>query len=327
MTRLTAPAWPDLAAALADLVRQIPSGRVTTFGDLAEALGDLSAARWVATWIGTHIDTNPLPLHRVVRRSGELARWQPSAQARLLEKEGVPAAGARIDLAAYRWRDFQTARPLQQLAAWQHQLADAAQERPWSTCPRQIGGVDLSYISDTEAVAAFALVDVASGELVASTTLTRPTPFPYLPGYLTFRELPLLLELLDDVGATIGRPELLLVDGSGRLHPRRAGIAVAVGVLSGVPTIGVAKHQLCGQILPGSSVDGCPVIAHDGTPVGAILEGGSRRRTLYVSPGDGVDLPSAVRLVRAVWRAPRLPLPIDSADRLSRAAARDAKRS
>jgi len=197
-------------------------------------------------------------------------------------------------------------------------MADAATLTAWDAVPETIGGVDLSYLSDDEAVAAYVSVAVGKGSVRFSHAVQRRVPFPYIPGYLTFREAPVLLDLLSEVREQAVMDPVILVDGSGRLHPRRAGIAVAVGLLGEVATVGVSKHQLCGRIVKERSVEGCPVIEDAGEPVGAVLDGGSKRRTLFVSPGHGIDLPSAIRCVRAVWERRRLPLPTHHADRMSR---------
>src|SRR5207244_392523 len=97
--------------------------------------------------------------------------------------------------------------------------------------PRFVGGVDVSYRGAHEGVAAYALVEVASGKLVWSTMIRRPVRFPYITSYLTFRELPLLVALIEEVRAQDRLAPVVMVDGTGRLHPRRAGIASHLGVV------------------------------------------------------------------------------------------------
>lgn len=320
MSSVTLPPLPHLAALLHHLLHQVPHGFATTFGDLAEALGDLSAARWVAAAVGEMIDG---PWHRVVRRTGELAsadeeRRQLQIQ-RLMAEHIAVSDDSWIDLAAHRWTAFVTNHPLRQLAAWQLNMANAARCDAVIAVPREIAGLDVSYVSPNEAVAAYVVVSVATGDVVFSATHRDVIRFPYIPGYLTFRELPMHVALLDRVRGERPLADVILVDGAGQLHPRRSGIAVAVGVVADCRTIGVAKHRLCGRAV---LVDGETRLEYQSVTLGAALMGTTTRRPLDVSPGQGMNVASAVACVRGVWPSGRSPLPIAAADRLSRQVAR-----
>jgi len=311
---------PDISAALHGLLRQIPRGRVTTFGDLAEALGDLSAARWVA---GAMTDCPELPAHRVVKRTGEipLANTGRSAdrRARLLS-EGIPCSESSIaDMAAFRWREFVSDAPLKRLAEWQETIAQRARNDEDLDVPNVIGGLDISYVTDHEAVAAYVEIETSRCELLYSTTCRAEVSFPYLTGYLTFRELPLHLELLAKVRKEKPLAKVILMDGAGQLHPRRCGIAVAVGVETDCVTVGVAKHHLCGRKLQD---DPQSFLEWNGDVLGRMLYCPNGRHPAYVSPGQGISLAAAVRCVQAVWPDGRSPRPIHVADQLSRQVAR-----
>lgn len=306
------PNLPDLSDELKRLLAQVPRGRVTSFGDLAEALGDLGAARWVATEIAGWRDTK-LPWHRAVRRTGDLAAGtddERQRQSELLKGEGVDLE--RVP----RWTGFASSRPLRTLAEWQSATARLATFDESVPLPERVGAVDLSYASDSKAVAAYVACDSKTLEIVDRESVRVPVPFPYIPGYLTFRELPALLELVGRVDNRIA--PIVLVDGSGRLHPRRFGIAVALGVLAGLRTVGVSKHRLCGRPRGETASDEVPLWDGD-EQLGYRLDGGSKRRTMYVSPGCGINAASAVRIVRSVWKDRRSPEPIHWADALSRA--------
>jgi deoxyribonuclease V len=320
MSAWSLPPLPDLTELLAQLLDQVPAGRVTTYGDLATALGDVRAARWVAQALSDAPLSEHRAAHRVLRQTGVIVEAATAQRQQLIDEGCRFRAVWQVDMEAAR-SAFASPRPLTVLSAWQLRMSAAAELTPWSAPPATIGGVDLSYASSSEAVAAYVRIDVATGDVLFSHTLRRATPFPYIPGYLTFREAPVLVDLLADVRQQGRLDSLILVDGSGRLHPRRAGIAVAVGMLAGCATIGVSKHQLCGRRTE-QLVEGCPIIEHDEEAVGAVMDGGSKRRTLFVSPGQGIDLASAVRCTQAVWRNQRLPLPTFHADRLSRTVVR-----
>ncbi len=119
--------------------------------------------------------------------------------------------------------------------------------------------------------------------------------FPYVPGLLSFREAPPILELLRGLSE---KPDLLLVDGHGLAHPRRFGLACHVGLFSDVPTIGVAKSRLVGTYQePGIERGSRSKLADRGETVGAVLRTRSAVRPVFVSIGHRVSLKTAIDLV------------------------------
>jgi deoxyribonuclease V len=147
-------------------------------------------------------------------------------------------------------------------------------------------------------------------------------PFPYVPGYLGFREAPALVAAWDRLAA---KPGLLLVDGHGRAHPRRCGIAVHLGVLLDVPAIGVGKSLLCGQVegeLADEAGATAPLVDR-GEVVAMAVRTRARALPVYVGVGHRISLESAVVTVLALSGGRRLPLPI----RLAHDAANAARRA
>ena len=240
------PAVPDLVGCLGRLLMQVPAGKVTTCGDLAEALGNRIAARWVGYFALHHEHDAACPCHRILRAGGELGPYiddlSPFLQkARRLADEGVAVRQGAVDLERFAFRDFMSDRPLERLRQIQADVQARIVVRPRRRIPRLAGGVDVAYPSPDVGVAAYALVETATGRLVWSATVRRPVAFPYISTYLSFREIPILLELLDEVRAAGRLAEVLLVDGSGIMHHRHAGIASHLGVVASLPTIGVTK--------------------------------------------------------------------------------------
>jgi deoxyribonuclease V len=150
---------------------------------------------------------------------------------------------------------------------------------------------------------------------------TRIPPFAYVPGYLGFREAPALVAAWEMLAE---KPGLLFVDGHGRAHPRRCGIATHLGVLLDVPAIGVAKSILCGRVegelgeTPGSMA---PLVDR-GEVVAMELRTRARALPVYVGTGHRVSLETAVEWVLCLSGGRRLPLPT----RLAHDAANDARR-
>lgn len=163
--------------------------------------------------------------------------------------------------------------------------------------------------------AAVVLVDAETLRPLESHVARVPTSMPYVPGLLSFRELPALLRALAMLSRT---PDLAMVDGQGIAHPRRLGIAAHLGVATGLAAIGVAKTLLAGRFDPPGPERGerSPIV-HRGEVVGCALRSKRRCNPLIVSPGHRVSRETAVELVLRCLAGYRLPEPTRLADRLA----------
>ncbi len=319
---------PDLEAELIRLLTQVPAGRVTTYGDLADALGLRAAARWVGEFLRDHEHSAACPCHRIVRKGGELGLYlrdrNPVEKADKLESESVGIANGVVEqFDEIVFRGFESERPLAGLVELQHEIAGHVRLEAYEDTPAVVAGLDVSYARDGAAVGACAVVETHSGSLVWSATRRQNAPLPYIPSLLTFRELPVLLTLFNEARQKFPELNLFLVDGNGVLHPRGAGVAACFGVVADVPTIGVAKSLLCGRLeehMP--PIEGCVPISVEGMTVGAVFERHPNAHRLYVSPGQRIDVAAAIRMTRLLDFGHRLPEPLYWADRLSRAEAR-----
>ena len=314
---------PDLPQTLGQLQSQIPVGSVTTYGSLARALGDILASRWVGQYGLAHLHRPDCPCHRVIRSTGQLGGYisgNVDDKRRRLVEEGIAVDDGKIDLATYRFDDFQGDTPLEELRKVQQHLLGKLSLSCSCRRPSRIGGVDVSYAPDGRAVAAYALVDCASGQLVWSTSIVGRITFPYIPSCLAFRELPILLELIKRVRQHRRVADCLMVDGSGILHQRRAGIATLLGIMADLPTIGVTKKLLCGQVDIAEMHHGeIRSVVEEETVIGtALCSGRASSRPLYISPGQGLTVGDSTSLVIEMLQGHRLPEPIYWADRLSR---------
>ncbi|MEO6696674.1 MAG: deoxyribonuclease V [Gammaproteobacteria bacterium] len=181
---------------------------------------------------------------------------------------------------------------------------------------RLVGGVDVGFEKDNTVVRAAAVVLNFPGlELVDSALARASVTFPYVPGLLSFRELPAVLEALKLLKKM---PDLILCDGQGIAHPRRIGIASHLGVLTDIPSIGVAKSLLVGkhEKLPLERGAWRPLMDR-GEIIGAALRTRSNVAPVYVSPGHRVSIPTAIHSVLACTTQYRLPETTRHAHRLA----------
>jgi len=178
----------------------------------------------------------------------------------------------------------------------------------------RVGGVDASYCRESITAAAVVL-DYATQELIEQATAQLPPSFPYIPGLLSFREAPAVLEVLGKLSCL---PEVLIVDGHGYAHPRRFGLACHLGVLLDLPTIGCAKSVLVGEHAALDEVVGSNAeLSEEGEIIGLALRTRAKVKPVYISIGHRVDLDSARRIVLACTRGFRLPEPCRRAHRLA----------
>jgi len=314
----------DLPAELWRLIAQIPIGRVTTYGALADALGDRVAARWVGERLMDHAHDAGCCCHRVVRARGEPGLFIAGADAKLsrLASEGIPIENGRASLDRL-FTGFDCTAPLQRLKDFQHDVPARLDLRRFRGAVRRIAALDMAYISPSMAVAVGVIADAASLETISTLTINAPVTFPYITGYLAFRELPALLSLWDQMQATALPADLVLIDGNGSLHPRRAGIASCFGLLADIPTIGIGKSLLCGRVDVQRlhAGDSRPIIDRDEL-IGLAVKSTDRSRPIFVSAGNHVDIPQAAQLVQRMFAGHRLPEPLHQADRLTKSEAR-----
>ena len=187
--------------------------------------------------------------------------------------------------------------------------------------PRLVAGLDVSYQKDSSRVAAAAvLVDLATLELRESVVVHGEAAFPYVPGLLAFREVPILTEAL---GRLVGRPDVLVCDGYGIAHPRRFGLACHMGVETGLPAFGVAKTPFTVTYDEPGRRRGDWSPLRDGDEVlGRVLRTQTDVKPVFVSVGHRIEIDAATELTLRLCNRYRLPEAIRAADHLSRQALR-----
>lgn len=203
--------------------------------------------------------------------------------------------------------------------AEQARLRALRREAPLPPAPRFVGGADVSSAFHGKTFwGAVVVCDLADGLRVVDRGGARmEADFPYIPGLLAFREVPVLEAAFRRLRL---RPEVLLVDAHGTAHPRRFGSAAHLGVVLGVPTVGCAKSLLCGTFdEPGPARGDWTPLLLDGETLGAALRTRSGIKPVFVSPGHLSDLASSLNLVLGCLGKYRLPEPLRAAHALSNA--------
>lgn len=306
---------------------QVPRGRVTTYGDIARALGDVRASRAVGELLAGAAPEGGLPGHRVVMADGSLgafARGGIEAKARLLASEGVPLRGLRVEaLGAVAVRELKVEPIFRRLAGRQRRLAAAVRTARMEKPPKVAIGVDAAY-AKAGAFGAAVAVDLNTNEPFASAVARFEPPVPYVPGYLAFRELPGITAAVRKLPAEARRRAVLVVDGQGILHPRRCGVASMAGLALGMPALGVAKGKLVGSVARKARTLGAfeaRAVSMEGEVRGYELQAPPHRERLYASPGTGISVPQAASLAATLTEpGAESPLPVLLADDLSRRA-------
>ncbi|AZQ74269.1 endonuclease V [Streptomyces luteoverticillatus] len=180
-------------------------------------------------------------------------------------------------------------------------------------------GVDVAYDDERDVVVAAAVaLDGTTLEVVEEATAVGRVAFPYVPGLLAFREIPTVLAVLDRLTAT---PGLVVCDGYGLAHPRRFGLASHLGVLTGLPTIGVAKNPFTFTYdAPGPARGDTSPLLDGAEEVGRALRTQKGVKPVFVSVGHRVNLDHACAWSLALSPRYRLPETTRAADSLCRRA-------
>jgi len=173
---------------------------------------------------------------------------------------------------------------------------------------RYVAGVDVSGRKDDPMLTAGCVVwDREDGRVVESVSVREPEKFPYVPGLLSFREIPAISKVLEKLQTT---PDVIVVDGQGRAHPRRLGIAAHLGLLVDVPTVGAGKSRLCGTYEePGPEVGAASPLLHQEEVIGQVVRTKPKCKPLFLSAGNRIGLEEAVAVVLQCLRGYRLPEP------------------
>ena len=266
-----------------NLVKQIPEGCITTYGELARALGDIRAARAVGYMLSINQDPDKIPCYKVVytdRRMGKYALGMDEKEKRL-RKDGIKISNGIVENFRERFfSDFKTDYPLKKLQDEQENIASMANFRD-GIDEDNFSAIDVSYDGRR---GYGALISYNRGEYNIK-NIEMEVDFPYIPGYLGYRETPFAEKLADGVDG------VLLIDANGLLHPRKCGLATFAGVVMDRATIGVAKSLLMGKL------DDNGYIIYNNEKLGYAIN-----RHTIVSPGNKISLESSIRKIKLLGK-------------------------
>lgn len=307
----------DLGEEVRKLVAQVPEGKVTTYGLVARALGDVVASRFVGKVMSENEDVVRVPCRRVVQSDGHLGGFTGggvAAKRKALRAEGVEIEGDRIvDFEKRLFSDFRTSYPLRKFRRIQQRDSKKLVLEDDFDHEAPVAGTDIAYRGD-DAFGALVMFERGKAEPVDHATIRMTVSFPYIPTYLTFREAEVVQRLVEKIDES----PVLVHDGNGIIHPLGFGIASHLGVMLDLPTIGVAKKLLYGTVTGRGMTKR---VMDRSIQIGWAVSGERWHRPVYVSPGHAISVGSCLRLLRSNWTH-RIPEPV----RLAHIEAERAKR-
>jgi len=287
-----------------DLVRQIPPGRISTYGAVAKALGDIKASRAVGRMMNQNPDADTMPCFRIVYSDGKLGGFGLGIddKIRRLKNDKIEVNDGKIvDFQNVFFNDYKTDFPLIKLRQEQIELSKNIKIEDDFNKIETIAGFDIAYPKNEfdKACGASVVIDYETLEIVEQKTIFLNTEFPYIPTYLSYREFPVinhLIKILDE------KPSLIMIDGNGILHPNNCGIASYAGVRLGIPSIGVAKSLLCGDVKNS-------IVYIDEKKVGYAALSKNAKKPIYISPGHRVSLETSKKIVKNLQKY-KIPEPL-----------------
>jgi len=276
-----------------NLVRQIPPGKVSTYGAVAIALGDKVAARAVGRMMNQNPNADDMPCFKIVHSDGQLGGFGLGIddKIRRLQQDSIHVNNGKIaDFEDVFFDNFQTDYPLKTLRKEQINLSKKVSLQDDFNDIETVAGIDVAYPDNEfhEACGACVILDYHTMQVIEESVVFSPTDFPFISTYFSYRELPIVQKLINQLRLT---PSMVLLDGNGIIHPARCGFASHAGVTLDIPTIGVAKTLLYGTIKDSK-------VIIDKEQRGYAFSKKHGIRPIYVSPGHRVSLKTSVKVVK-----------------------------
>jgi deoxyribonuclease V len=291
-----------------DLVRQIPEGKISSYGAVAEALGDKIAARAVGRMMNQNPNADTMPCYKIVHSNGQLGGFGLGIddKIRRLNKVNIKVENDKIiDFSSVFFKEFKTDFPLKKLRQEQITICKKVSLKNGFKTIETVAGIDVAYPKNEyeQACGACVVIDYKTKDIIEKKTIFWETSFPYISTYLFYREFPVIRELTNILKSD---PTVFMFDGNGILHPYGIGLATQTGINLDKPSIGVAKRLLYGK------VDGNSVKINGEKKGVAFYSSDKIKRPIYVSPGHKISFESTLEIVKNLSRF-KIPEPLRQA--------------
>ncbi len=297
-----------------DLVRQIPDGQISSYGAVANALGDVVASRAVGRMMNQNPDADNMPCYKIVHSDGRLGGFGLGIKnkiRRLSEDRIFVKEGHIVDFESVFFDDFKTNYPLKILRKEQINLSKKVILKDSFKNIETIAGIDVAYPKSEfeKACAACVIIDYKTKEVVEEKITYSKTDFPYISTYLAYRELPVIKKLINEIKT---KPTVSMFDGNGILHPYGIGLASHAGITFNISSIGIAKRLLYGEIKN-------KIVSINGENRGYCFYSSSKiKNPIYVSPGNKISFDTSLEIVKHLSRF-KIPEPVRLAHTLANA--------
>ena len=296
-----------------DLVRQIPDGKISSYGEVAKALGDIVASRAVGRMMNQNPDANTMPCYKIVHSDARLGGFGLGIDdkiRRLNEKNITVKKGKIIDFESILFKDFKTDFPLKKLRQEQVELSKKVNLSDTFKDIKTVAGIDVAYPKNEfeKASGACVVMDYKTKEIIEKKTISWETNFPYISTYLFYREFPVIRELVNILKSD---PTVFMFDGNGILHPYGLGLASQAGINLNKPSIGVAKTLLYGKIKNNE------IFIDEEKKGVAFYASKHLKKPVYVSPGHNISLNTSLKIMKNFSRY-KIPEPLRQAHILAK---------
>ena len=276
-----------------DLVRQIPEGKISTYGTVANALGDKIAARAVGRMMNQNPDADEMPCYKIVHSDGKLGGFDLGIDdkiRRLREVNILVRDGEIVDFENVLFNDFKTEYPLKKLREEQIKLSKKIKIKDSFNNIETVAGIDVAYPKNEfdDACGACVIMDYKTKQVIEEKTVFAKSNFPYISTYLFYREYPVIKKLVNGLDSA---PSIIMFDGNGILHPYRLGLASHAGLILDAPSIGVAKSLLYGKVEKN-------IVKIDSEKRGYAKVFSKRaKKPVYISPGHKISFETSLEVV------------------------------
>ncbi|MGE9516482.1 MAG: deoxyribonuclease V [Solitalea-like symbiont of Tyrophagus putrescentiae] len=204
---------------------------------------------------------------------------------------------------------------IEQAKQIQQELLKKLQIKEYKDPINTIAGADISFnISSNVAYGCIVILDFGTLKPIYLSLAKGTLNFPYIPGYLAFREMPILFKAWEQMQV---KPDILMVDGHGISHPKQMGIATQLGILLNQTTIGCAKNLLCGNYSEPNPIKGSiKYLEYQDTILGAIMRSKTNVKPIYISPGHKINLEASIKITEKCITKYRIPEPTRQAHKI-----------